>query len=167
MEKEEEKKNEIENGTQAWIEFARIGNARERKAAVRSFFSSPEATTGMFASRFGISLEDFPGFYLEVAVTDAPRGPLMAGVVKPILVLRQSKSGKTFSPHIMQHEGLLDHDQTHAWIRAEEWDDYVQDTFMQEVNEERARKRELAKKAAAELQDTVDELKELDGNTEA
>jgi hypothetical protein len=140
----------LDSAAPNYIEFRRMQGPKEALGAVRQFFGSPYATLEHFTEHFSIDLNQFSGFYLEVGATDSPQGPLVPGKVKPILVLKQSRSGKTYTPKIMNHEGFMTLNGEMAWVDAVAWDQHVQDTFVEEVKEaERKRRALLAKQQAA------------------
>lgn len=131
-----------------YIEFARMNGPKEALSAVQRFFADSQATLEHFLHYFGVDLTQFPGFYLEVDTADAPEGPLVPGKVKPILVLRRSKSGSSHIPHVMAHEGFTTADGTSAWVDARLWDKHVQDTLLDEVKEAARKKRDQLKREA-------------------
>jgi len=134
-----------------YIEFARLKGPKEATTAVQRFFSSEYATLEHFVKKFGVDLTSFPGFYLEVGAADVPTGPIVSGMVKPILVLQQSKTGKNYTPYIMKHEGFFNMDQTRAWVSATSWDEHVKDTLTAELKDiarkERDRQERMMKHA--------------------
>ena len=131
-----------------YIEFARMDGPKEALQAVRMFFGSAHAQAEHFTQYFGVDLTKFPGFYLEVGTADAPEGPLVPGRVRPILVLRQSRSGSSHTPHVMHHEGFTTLDGRRAWVDATLWDQHVQDTFLEEVKVAAAKRRDQMERAA-------------------
>jgi hypothetical protein len=135
-----------------YIEFARMSGPKEALNAVQRFFATGQATLEHFVQYFGVDLTNFPGFYLEVGTADAPSGPLVPGRVRPILVLRQSNSGSSHIPHVMDHEGFMTVDGTTAWVDAGLWDKHVQDTLIDEVKEAARKKREQMKRQAKHLE---------------
>lgn len=140
-----------------YIEFARMHGPKEALNAVQQFFATSHATLEHFVQYFGVDLNDFPGFYLEVGAADAPKGPLVPGKVRPILVLRQSRSGSSHIPHVMSHEGFMTMDGTTAWVDAHLWDKHVQDTLLDEVKEAARKKREQMKRQAKHKERKADE----------
>ncbi len=143
----------LDAATPNYIEFLRMAGPKEALVAVRTFFGTENATVDHFTQHFGVDLGRFPGFYLEVGIADAPEGPLVPGKVRPILVLRQSRSGKSHTPHVMTHAGFTTLDGTRAWIDAKEWDQHVEDTFLDEIKDaERSRRDILEKQLQAEEQ---------------
>jgi hypothetical protein len=140
-----------------YIEFARMNGPKEALAAVQRFFASSNATLEHFVQYFGVDLTQFSGFYLEVDAVDAPVGPLVPGKVKPILVLRQSKSGASHTPHVMNHEGFMTVDGTTAWVDARLWDKHVQDTLLDEVKEAARKKREQMQREAKHKERKADQ----------
>ena len=146
MASDKEEFDPLDNAAPNYIEFRRMQGPKEALAAVRQFFGSPYAELDHFVERFGVDLNKFPGFYLEVGATDSPQGPLVPGKVKPILVLKQSRSGQTFTPKIMRHEGFMTLNGEMAWVDAVAWDAHVQDTFVEEVKDAERKRRERLKK---------------------
>jgi len=134
-----------------WIEFAYLGNEKEIADAVKQFFTDDRATADDFKQQFGVDLTKFIGYFLETGVADAPQGPLTPRRVTPILVLQQSRSGKSFSTHMLKHDGLMHDSRRVAWIEREAWDAHVQDTFAEEIREKAAKLREAQKRAAAKM----------------
>ncbi len=131
-----------------YIEFARMSGPKEALAAVQQFFATRHATLEHFVQHFGVDLTKFPGFYLEVGTADAPEGPLVPGKVRQILVLRQSKSGASHIPHVLEHEGFMTVDGSMAWVDARAWDEHVQDTLLDEVKAAAKKKREQMQRQA-------------------
>jgi len=144
--------NPLATSVPSYIEFTRMSGPKETDAAVKQFFLSEEATAKNFTQQFGVKLEDFPGFYLEVGVSDVLTGPILSGKVKPILVLKQTKSGKGFVPYILEHTGFLNMERTKAWVDAAMWDEYVKDTFIQELQIREKKEREQQERAAQLIQ---------------
>jgi len=140
-----------------WVEFSRLGNKKEMADAVQKFFANEAATVGMFYERFGVDLTKFQGYYLETGVADAPQGPLTPTRVTPILVLRASQSGDSYSAHIFKHDGLMHDSRRLAWIDREAWDKLVDDTFAEELKKRAAKLRESKKRAAEMLAAEQDE----------
>jgi len=130
-----------------WIFFMRLSSPEKVAEAVQRFFRTDEATPEDFKREFNIDLRNFPNFYFEVGVTDALEGPLIPAVVKPILVLKSSHSGKSYRAYVMKHDGFFDTDQQYAWVDAQMWDKHVQDNFAQELRERAAKERERLEQA--------------------
>ena len=133
-----------------WTEFNRLGNDKEIQEAVRKFFGDARATSENFLTQFGVDLNEFLGYYLESGLVDAPQGPFTPTRITPILVIRQSRSGQSFAPHIFKHEGLLHDSRMLAWVDSEAWDVHVQDTFAEEIKQQAAKERESRKRLAAQ-----------------
>jgi len=157
---EENEKDCVEDLLPTWVEFTRMSNEKEMLAAVTAFFGSSEATIKDFKNSFGIDVKDFPNFYLETGVTDAPTGPFLGGKVSPILVIKQSRSGKNFTAHIFKHEGLLNESFQHAWIDRIAWEKHVDDTFTEELKARAAKVREQQQKLMDKLAEQVTDDKE-------
>ena len=150
----EEPRDPVDSLLPRWVEFSRLGNAKEIQHAATQFFSDEKASVKSFQAQFGVDLHKFQGYYLETGMSDAPQGPFIPTRITPILVLRQSRSGQSFTPHIFKHNGLLHDNRLTAWIEREEWDAHVQDTFAEELKQKAAKARAEAQKRAAEQTDT-------------
>jgi len=150
---EEKEADPVDSLLPRWVEFNRLGNDKEIKEAVQKFFSDPGASSESFQLQFGIDLHEFGGYYLETGVVDAPQGPFIPTRITPILVLRQSRSGQSFTPHIFKHDGLLHDRRLLAWVEREAWETHVEDTFAEELKQRAAKARAEAQKQAAKQMD--------------
>jgi hypothetical protein len=137
----------LENILPHWTEFTLMGNLREATNAVRKFFINDEASLIDFEKTFGVRLDQYIGYYLETGTADAPTGPCLSGRISPILVLKQSRSGKNFSVHLFKHDGLVNERMGLAWIDRASWEKFVDDTFAEELRKQAERFARLKKEA--------------------
>ncbi len=141
-----------------WIEFIKLSDEEHITLATQRFFGVANATPADFEHHFNVDLSKYPNFYLEVGGTDSLEGHLLPATVKPILVLQASHSGKSYKTLVMKYTGFVDMDKQHAWVDAVQWDKYVDDNLIQqmqeqaEIEEENQRRlqKQLEKKANGE-----------------
>ena len=156
----------VEELLPAWVEFSRMANEKEIHRAVVAFFGDTKATADDFKRIFGIDLNNYKNYYMETGADDAPTGPLLGGRLSPILVIRQSNSGQTFTAHIFKHDGLINENLKHAWIARKEWEEHVNDTFAEELKQRAQKAREGQKEAQQKLLDMQPEMLEKQKNGE-
>ena len=134
--------NPIDDLLPRWTEFWRLDSEKAVAEAVKMFFSSAKATPKDFEKAFGINLLEYKNYFLEVSTSDSPEGPCIPGRVQPILVIRQTRTGKGFSAHALKHAGLYNEPQTTAWVEAEDWNAYVDDEFVDKLKVKADKERE-------------------------
>lgn len=108
-----------------FIEFVRIDNRDHMDFLARTWLRDGRATHLDFVRKFGISLSDFLGHYMEVGSTHAVVGPVIGGVVKPILAVRHNDDQTGYVPSRQKVDGLYHKDLGRAWIKTEIWNEVL------------------------------------------
>lgn len=140
-----------------YVEFVRLDTPEGVQRAVTSYMGDPEATAEQFQRFYGIDLANFSRFYIEVGLSDSPMGPLVAGRISPILVIRQSQSGQSYSPQILKCTGFYDMKQQLAWTEATQWDELVKDDLVEELKEQAAKERDRMRRMEKHMQRKMEE----------
>jgi hypothetical protein len=125
-----------------YAEFILLNKKDAVQRAVTSYMGDPGATHEDFKNFYRLDLSTFHSFFIEVGLTDSPVGPLIAGKISPILVIRQSQSGQSYTPKIMKCRGFYDTQRETAWIKATEWDTVVNDNLISELKKQAEKERE-------------------------
>jgi hypothetical protein len=113
-----------------------LENTDDLDIVARRFFGkSPSgdwATHKAFITKLGVDLKPFAGYYMEIGGTPAPIAPITAGIVKPILALKQTHTGRC-TPMRHSVEGLYSQDRKRAWVDVDVWETMLGDDFFDRI----------------------------------
>lgn len=104
-----------------FIEFVRIDNREHMDFIAKTWLRDRRATHLDFVRRFGISLSDFLGHYIEIGSAHAVVGPVIGGTIKPILAIRHNDDQTGFIPARKKVTGMYHRDLGRAWIKTKVW----------------------------------------------
>jgi hypothetical protein len=108
-----------------FVEFVRINIREQMDFVAKTWLRDKQATHLDFVRRFGISLSDFLGHYIEIGSTHAVVGPVVGGIIKPILAVRHNDDRTGFVPARKKVNGLYHKDLGRAWIETEIWNEVL------------------------------------------
>jgi hypothetical protein len=106
-----------------FVEFVRIDDREHMDFVAKAWLRDRGATHLDFVRRFGISLSDFLGHYIEIGSTHAVVGPVVGGIIKPILAVRHNDERTGYLPSRKKANGMYHKDLGRAWIKTETWND--------------------------------------------
>lgn len=150
-------RDELDAVLPQYVEFVRLDAPEGVQRAVTSYMGDPNATADQFHQFYGIDLRNFSRFYIEVGLSDSPMGPLVAGKISPILVIRQSQSGQSYNPQILKCSGFYNMKQQLAWAEAAQWDELVKDDLVEELKKKAAKERDRMQRIEKHLQRKIEE----------
>lgn len=106
-----------------FVEFVRIDDRSSMDFVAKAWLRDRRATHLDFVRRFGISLSDFLGHYIEIGSTHAVVGPVVGGTIKPILAVRRNDDRTGYISARKKVDGMYHKDLGRAWIKTETWND--------------------------------------------
>lgn len=127
-----------------------FGSERLKDAAPRPYKSE------QYAHQLGIDIQQYGGFYCEVGAAESPVGPVVPAserlLIKPILTIRQSRSGRYYVQSMEFPSGLFSQDKSRCWIKTQDYDEMLGDDYFDRI-EEQVKELVDAAELAAELAD--------------
>jgi len=135
-----------------WIELWKLQSPHDWDVAAARLFgnqpSKPGETpkpykAGEYRTRFGLDTAQYTGFYAEAGPVEAPVGPVTPATarlkIRPILAIRMSRSGNYYGQGLELATGFFNREKTRAWVKVDDYENLLGDTFFQELMEEAER----------------------------
>jgi len=113
-----------ETSNNTFVEFVLMSSKGIIDDIVKALLG-PDATIKTFIDNFGVDLYEFIGFFVEVGEINTLTGPIIAGEIAPILILRETKIKTVYKTQIIKTQGLLNHDRQAAWIKRDTWENLI------------------------------------------
>jgi hypothetical protein len=143
-----------------FIELVKLQGPEQMDEVARRFFARKEAemkqkdptfkaTRKEFLTNFGIDIEKYTGFFMEVGGSPTIRGAYFpSDKVRPILTIKRSRSGKTWKVISHSCSGFFNNPMDRAWVEVDEYEGMLGDVFFDELQENAEKVQEGMKKDA-------------------
>lgn len=130
-----------------FVELVRLQGPEHMDEAARRFFARKEAvmrqedpgfkvTRQEFWDQFGIDINKYSGFFIEIGGTPNLRGAYFpTDKVRPIFTIKRSRSGKTWQVVSHSCPGFFNNAMDRAWVEVDDYEEMLGDNFFEELQE--------------------------------
>lgn len=143
-----------------FIELVKLQGPEQMDEVARRFFAHKEAVVRQdkpdfkvnrkeFMDQFGIDLDKYIGFFMEIGGTPNLRGAYFpTDKVRPIFTIKRSRSGMTWKVVSHSCPGFLNNPMDRAWVEVDDYEEMLGDNFFDEVQDQAEKVQEGMKQDA-------------------
>lgn len=128
-----------------FIELVKLHGPEQMDEVARRFFARKEAqvredkpdfkvTRQEFWDQFGIDINKYTGFFMEIGGTPNIRGAYFpTKKVRPIFTIKRSRSGMTWKVVSHSCPGFFNNPMDRAWVEVDDYEEMLGDNFFDDL----------------------------------